>query len=384
MLSVAVDGGNATGIDWIYVKDATPYLAVGNTDKSTPENGASSPDYTLKKGDTKVFTFQNYGQDYGKNWRIIVKEGTETKSITRSDFYDAKNGHLDTDGNDSSDDWALMSTDGGSSRTNVIWERYTEDMADARVVATVSYGIDGALTINAVSKGEYNGYKYYVDNVGHVTGTGDLTVNLSVNESWLEILSVEQTAVGVKTTGAGKGFATLYTNKALDFSSATGLTAYTATLNDNTVSLTKVNDIPAGTGVVLKSDNTNEDVVYSLPVVSHSSTERGNLAGKATEATAYNEYSGYDLYMLALNNEGKAQFTKVTEGSIAAGKAYLKIPSGNGARVLSVSFGDDVTGIDSVGSTKSGNGQIFNLAGQRIIRPAKGLYIINGKKIIVK
>ena len=101
--------------------------------------------------------------------------------------------HLDTDGNDGADDWALMSMDGGATKTGVNWDNFAEDMANARVVATVSYSTEGQLTINAVSTGVKNGYQYFVDNVGHVTGTGDLTVNLSVSNSWLEIISVQTT-----------------------------------------------------------------------------------------------------------------------------------------------------------------------------------------------
>ena len=48
------------------------------------------------------------------------------------------------------------------------------------------------------------------------------------------------------------GWATLYTPYALDFSGIDGLTAYTATLDGETVILTAVNDVPANTGVVLK------------------------------------------------------------------------------------------------------------------------------------
>ena len=187
-VSVAVGGGGATGIDWIYIKSAEPFEVVGAKDFTTSD--ASSADYTLRKGETRVFTFQNHGQTFGNNWRIIVKEG-ETKAITRADFWDnILSKHLDADGNDDVEDWALMSTDGGATKTNVNWDSFAEDMANARVVATVSYSAEGQLTINAVSTGEKNGYQYFVDNVGHVTGTGDMTVSLSVCNSWLEVISV--------------------------------------------------------------------------------------------------------------------------------------------------------------------------------------------------
>jgi len=44
----------------------------------------------------------------------------------------------------------------------------------------------------------------------------------------------------------------------------------------------------------------------------------------------------------------------------------------------------DVTGINEVRGQKEANSQYFNLAGQRIAQPQKGLYIVNGKKVLVK
>ncbi len=116
------------------------------------------------------------------------------------------------------------------------------------------------------------------------------------------------------------GWATLYTPYALNFE-GTGLTAYTATCDGSTVTLTEVDDVPANTGVVLKGTAGG----YSIPTIASSSTAKGDLTGSATEATAYNAVAEKTLYVLALNGSGKVQFQPVNEGSIAAGKAYLAL-----------------------------------------------------------
>jgi 1-deoxy-D-xylulose 5-phosphate reductoisomerase len=121
---------------------------------------------------------------------------------------------------------------------------------------------------------------------------------------------------------------------------------------------------------------------YSILVIASSETAKGSLEGNATEATAYNAFTGNDLYMLALNASNEAQFTKVTSGSIAAGKAFLKLPSAT-ARTLNVVF-DESTGIEAIESVKSVDNKAYNLNGQRVAQPSKGLYIMNGKKVIVK
>lgn len=187
-------------------------------------------------------------------------------------------------------------------------------------------------------------------------------------------------ATEISATVTSAGWATLYTPYALDFSGVTGIEAYAATCSESTVTLTKVNSVPAGTGVVLKgAANT-----YSIPVIASSETDKGHLLGSATEATAYNAYDGYTLYMLKMVS-GNAQFVPMTSGSLAAGKAYLKIASGNSslARSLNVVFADEATGIQTVQSEGVAVDGYFNLSGQRVSQPTKGLYIVNGKKILV-
>lgn len=204
--------------------------------------------------------------------------------------------------------------------------------------------------------------------------------SIEVSASKIEDYCTTITYIPV-TIASTSGFATFYTGYALDFSGLSSeVKAYTASCDGTTVTLEKVDDIPANTGVVLKGIKKT----YDVPVIASSSTAKGDLIGNTSAATAYNAYDGYDLYMLALNGEGKAQFTKVTGGSIAAGKAFLKLSSGADARELNVVFADDEpTAIETVKVEKANN-EYFNLAGQRVAQPTKGLYIVNGKKVVVK
>lgn len=81
-----------------------------------------------------------------------------------------------------------------------------------------------------------------------------------------------------------------------------------------------------------------------------------------------------------------AEFRKTTSGTLAANKAYLKIAKNN-ARALRVVFEDDITGINNVEVKKPvtiNDDVIYNLNGQVVTNPSKGIYIKNGKKFIVK
>ena len=204
--------------------------------------------------------------------------------------------------------------------------------------------------------------------------------SIEVSASKIEDYCTTITYIPV-TIASTSGFATFYTGYALDFSGLSSeVKAYTASCDGTTVTLEKVDDIPANTGVVLKGIKKT----YDVPVIASSSTAKGDLTGNTSAATAYNAFDGFDLYMLALNGDNEAQFTKVTGGSIAAGKAFLKLSSGADARELNVVFADDEpTAIETVKVEKANN-EYFNLAGQRVAQPTKGLYIVNGKKVIVK
>ena len=208
------------------------------------------------------------------------------------------------------------------------------------------------------------------------------------NTEWNSNLYIDYVALTKVTNKSvtidDAGWATLYTPYALDFSEVAGLTAYTATLSDNTITLTEVDNVPANTGVVLKGAAAD----YEIPVALSSETAKGDLKGSATAALTYSATATKDYYVLALNDDYEVQFTKLISGSIAAGKAYLEVPKPAAneatARTLEVVIAGETTGITEVEKANAESGAVYNLAGQRVAQPANGLYIVNGKKVIVK
>ena len=210
----------------------------------------------------------------------------------------------------------------------------------------------------------------------YINGANSETVKTNQSEDFDYVL-IKKLPENVTATITAAGWSTLYTPYALDFS-GTGLTAYTAACDGSKVTLTPVENVPANTGVVLKgAANT-----YNIPVIASSSTAKGDLKGSATAAKTFDEsYNYYYLAMIGAN----AQFKKLTSGSIAAGKAYLQLDKATPARELSVSFEEDVTAISSVElSQDKMQNEFFDLQGRRVAQPTKGLYIVNGKKVIIK
>ncbi len=158
----------------------------------------------------------------------------------------------------------------------------------------------------------------------------------------------------------------------LDFTNTTGLTAYVVSDETSTsVTLTEVNKVPANTGLVLKGTANTE---YTVPVLSgDADTFTNKLKGTGTEGVTVEERSVYVL------SDGK--FKVYTGTEIAGGKAYL--PKTSPAPSLSFDFGEGTTGIQNIERTINDN-QYYTLDGRRVAEPTKGLYIINGKKVIIK
>lgn len=133
------------------------------------------------------------------------------------------------------------------------------------------------------------------------------------------------------------------------------------------------NKVPAGTGVIIKgaagtvNPETTEDEVASIE----------SILGETSQETVT---AGSNFYALK-TVDGKAGFQPVKEGVVIPKyKAYLT--SETGAKLIT--FGDTTTGIDAM-DVATEEGDIFTLGGQKVQKTTmKGVYIKNGKKVVVK
>ncbi len=200
----------------------------------------------------------------------------------------------------------------------------------------------------------------------------------SANGHSCDYILITKLPSAVTATVSDAGWATLYTPYALDFSGVTGLTAYTATLSESTVTLTAVKDVPTNTGVVLKG----AEGKYDVPVIASSETAKGYLQGSA-EATAWDAFAGNTLYILTMNGEN-AQFNPVVSGEIEAGKAFLKVADDSEVQAFTVVFADETTGIETMRNVENEkmSNAVFDLSGRRVAKAQKGVYIVNGKKVV--
>ena len=201
--------------------------------------------------------------------------------------------------------------------------------------------------------------------------------------SYLKVTAASATEPITTALAAGnRNYVSYITSQKLDFASASGISAYIATgLNagETAVVLQNVDIVPAGTPIIVKTDTKGATVNVPVTTASPSSIDGNKLvAGDGT--TTWNGTVGTTYYYLAND-----QFHEATSGTLQSGKAYLALTSG-GARMLDILPGGGGGGTTAIENVKVGleNNVYYDLQGRRVLYPKKGLYIVNGKKVIIK
>ena len=243
---------------------------------------------------------------------------------------------------------------------------------------TVSFEAGSAIGTIAIKAPNYmhansnNG----TDFIDHCGGAGHNAHNFIIEE-----------VKSLPVTISAAGYATFYAPVAVE---ATGVKAYTVSVNEGGwVDLTEIEGgvIPANTGVVLEA----AEGTYNFAITAADATVKTDLEG--TVAATYITDDAYILgYVVKDNGEKEVGFgtaNKNLQNDTAwknnSHKAYLPKPANNDAASYSFRFDRGTTGINEL---KGENGEvktIYDLTGRKIEAiSAPGIYIVNGKKTLVK
>lgn len=202
--------------------------------------------------------------------------------------------------------------------------------------------------------------------------------------------TVETNSLILRAFDGKNHFATFSSDKAVKFVDAT---VYAVGVNDDRLILTEVESkqVPANTGVLLKSVGTEAtySVIGSAPAIENNLLCASVEEGQTTAADGTTE--GYSFFKLSYNQAGeneKLGFYWAKENGAPfvskAGLAYLAVKTADVAAVKGFSLFDMETGISKVSGSAAGNGVIYDLQGRRVERAVRGLYIVNGRKVMVK
>lgn len=169
--------------------------------------------------------------------------------------------------------------------------------------------------------------------------------------------------------------------------------AYKAEMEGGKVKLSRVTGVvPAKTGLVIARKDAENNSMDAVPAAVATADVTGNLLKPGTGSAVASEGTTTYRYALAKKKStSEIYFAKLAAGStntVAIGKAYLEVTSG-AAPSFEIFFDDAAGGTTAIDAVKSAepsvtDGAYYNLAGQRVTNPTKGLYIVNGRKVVVK
>lgn len=149
--------------------------------------------------------------------------------------------------------------------------------------------------------------------------------------------------------------------------------------------------VPANTGVLLKSKSATASYYYAKS--SYDFILSGNMLKPAPVGGGkFEPETGYRYYKLAYNNystkQGLGFYWGAEEGGafkVKDGLAYLAVPSADAHNAKGFRFDGVTDGIDGVEVDRNKPHDLYNLIGQRVVgKAAPGLYVVNGKKVIIR
>ena len=286
---------------------------------------------------------------------------------------------------------------GGSTLTNclVLCDEYSVSMTDVATFIAMSGTLNNC---------------YYKTPIGTAQGTQATSAQLAdgtiatalqagrAEEVWVQDPVTNQPMLKIFANAAytvpSSGIGT-FSAKA-KFAVPDGLTAhYCKTYNsaNGTIGVVDIDGVvPANTGVLLKG---TPGETYTLTGTnSDAATVEGNALVAVTEATHVNQVSGdYTNFMMSGGKFIKIEASDDPNVKMPANRAYLQIltsdlPSSL-ARGITLSWDDDATSISEMAKWRNGeNEKFYDLQGRKIANSqkptAKGIYIVNGRKVVIK
>ena len=231
--------------------------------------------------------------------------------------------------------------------------------------------------VAAFTTGTQYGALHSANSQKYNDGNGYYVVGWTSDAGASQWMVEDATINSISATISDAGYATL--NALWPVTIPSGVKVYTATTDGTSLTLNEVTTtIPAATPVILEGNTGTYEFKFTDDVAA---IEDNNLVGTYTQIAAPN-----GSYIL--QKQDKVGFyqvdTDVAQPNIPANRAYLTVPASDGESVKAFYLGDMETAIKSVFDGIA-NGDIYDLNGRKVQKLQKGgLYIVNGKKVIVK
>ena len=346
------------------------YYTVGTTTNDVLYFSDFSDYYSVPAGQTMKLHFKNYSLKGGnyQNWVAVLTNNKKRTEAGYTEYLVLRN-----------DNWGWGTKyDAGTLTSGFDWGTFMDEMDGSDVVMSVARS-GATFTVYADITASDGTTKRYEQFVGTCDANEELYFFLTTDHGYLSIQSLETKEV------TSAGWATYCSPYALDLQHATGLTdAYIVTGGEGDV-LTKTSvkggTVPANTGLLLKA----AEGTVTMPIVGASTTDvsANKLIGKTA---AYNLAANNGYVLMATGTYGLGFYQNANAFTVGANTAYLPADFAGGTPAREFfSLDDDATAISEAKSQQPmANGLFFDLQGRKVAQPQKGLYIVNGKKVVMK
>ncbi len=410
-MSQNIEDATAADEQWyqFQITANNPTLVEGTTDQYTRTTIAESSidadgDVTIDLTDEQVELLQTYGMIINGHFITITKVAYGTEEAGGEEEPDTP----DEEGT-TTILWEEEPVETGDWATHLVlsYENKPVALGTAKVgdVITVSYTVagegahvqvanpDGWVAFDTDSEtdasstsGDYK-FRYEIPNVEileKIQMNGILVRGKNIIITKVELTTYPDSYDAALVTIGTAGVAT-YSNssKTLDFTGADIKAYYATAVETGKVTLSPVTIVPAYTGIIVKGDPGS----YEIPV-GEGTNETTNylkaIGDWAQTVTASTE----GTYHYTFSEDQNATFSLVSaEATVPAHKAYLEtttdITPAEGTIEL-VFTDDESTGISNIEVNKIEDDAYYNLQGMRVEHPSKGIYIHNGKKVIIR
>ena len=252
----------------------------------------------------------------------------------------------------------------------------------------LSYGNDFTATLNGddvaqlpIDINEVGDYTLVLTGTGDYVGTK--TYHFTVIGDHVRITLVEDVATYSSADDLN------FTGSALNAYIAAGYNK-----EQNQVLLVHVYDVPAGTGIFLRGQAGES---YNIPKSTSQSYYVNMLKANVTAGPVAQTEGSLTNFLLGKVNDVIKFYAASANASLGDNKAYLQVPtsflSNTNAREVNIVFEEDVTGIGNLTPALSeGEGAWYDLQGRLVTVKGltdtksmkKGLYIVNGRKVVIK
>lgn len=252
--------------------------------------------------------------------------------------------------------------------------------------------VDGDETLNTstftLKDDEFTQFEVTISNATTSTKVKFSSASASKNRFYLDEVKVtrpgdpiESVAVTIPSSGLGT-YCSLYP---LDFSDTgtndNNFKAYVVTgIDGNNITLQKLTtEVKGGVPFVIVGEGSSQ---VEIPTADNCSYVPSNeLVGTLAPTYVTGTTAGYTNYGMS-----GGKFKKINTGIVPANRAYLPIADAEAREFNLVFLDDEVTGIRTIDNGKMAmdKNAVYDLSGRRVQNPKHGLYIVNGKKVIIK